>query len=88
LPLERQTVSPVFPNEWYSALNSPKPYSVSELAQLSNLSTDLIRRIFVDCPGVLVIKIPRKRKRIYRTLRIPAPVAREVFKNLTNGGVA
>jgi hypothetical protein len=71
---------------WYSSLDPRHMYSVPELAKATNLSTDEIRRIFTDCPGVLVVQLPRKRVRVYRTLRIPGHVAIAVFKSMTNGG--
>jgi hypothetical protein len=66
-------------------LDPHRCYSVPDLAQICSLSSDLIRRLFVHEPGVLVIKNPRKGYRTYRTLRIPGWVAIRVFKQLTNG---
>lgn len=71
---------------WYCSLDPHHLYSVPELAELTNLSTDLIRDIFAGRDDILVIKRPRKRTRIYRTLRIPGQVAIAVFKSMTNGG--
>ncbi len=60
-------------------------YTPEELAEIWNLSTDTVRRIFENEPGVLVIE--RKRsgsRRRYRTLRIPESVALRVYRRLTN----
>ena len=55
-------------------------FSVTDIASLMNLSTDTIRRMFQDEPGVLVIGDGRasrgKRKRV--TLRIPKEVVERV----------
>ena len=61
-------------------------FTVAEVARLRNLSGDLIRRLFTDEPGVIVISTPKSRKRVYRLLRIPASVERRVFDRLTNKG--
>jgi hypothetical protein len=59
--------------------NSPtKYYTVTELAIEWGLSTDVIRRRFVDEPGVIVISSSRPGRRPYRTLRIPQSVAERV----------
>jgi hypothetical protein len=72
---------------WYSELNPHHLYSVPELAELTNLSTDLIRDIFGKRDDILVIKRPRKRTRTYTTIRVPGQVAIAVFKSMTNGGL-
>jgi hypothetical protein len=55
-------------------------YSVAEIASMWNLSKDAVRRIFESEPGVLVLgdTSPRRRKRPYRTLRIPQSVVERV----------
>ena len=60
--------------------------SVSEIAQLWNLSHDTVRRLFVDEPGVLIIHARRRGTRVYRTLRIPETVAKRVHQRLSHGG--
>jgi hypothetical protein len=57
-------------------LHAELHYSPSELAELWGLSSDTIRRLFEDEPGVVTIgeRNPR-RKRRYVTLRIPQSVA-------------
>lgn len=62
-------------------------FTVAQVASLWQLSTDTIRRIFEDEPGVLVQgnRNPRgKRKRI--TLRIPRHVMERVRKRRSNAG--
>jgi transcriptional regulator GlxA family with amidase domain len=53
-------------------------YSVTEVAELWNLSRDSVRRIFRREPGVLVIG------HRYLTLRIPESVLQRVHRRLTN----
>ena len=69
---------------------SPVPhqgdYTVKELAQLWHLSTDKIRELFRDEPGVVKLRDEhhyRKRKRPYVTLRIPLEVAARVKRRLS-----
>lgn len=62
-------------------LHTERHYSPSELA---GLSSDTIRRLFEDEPGVVNIgeRNPR-RKRRYVTLRIPQSVAARVHRRLS-----
>jgi hypothetical protein len=60
-------------------------FSVAELAGAWNLSEDTIRRLFENEPGVMIIHHSRRRKRVYRTLRIPAEIALRVYRRLMNG---
>jgi hypothetical protein len=56
-------------------------YSVREIAELWNLSDDLVRELFEREPGVLVIGRDRSpRKRRYLTLRIPQDVVERVYR--------
>jgi len=57
-------------------------YTVAELSELWNLSTDAIRRLFQDEPGVLLIRNQRFRKRRYITILIPESVAARVHRRL------
>jgi hypothetical protein len=59
-------------------------FTVGQIAKLRNLSTDTVRRLFAEEPGVIVISNSRRRKRSYRVLRIPESVERRVFTRLTN----
>jgi len=61
-------------------------FTVEQIARNRNLSADTIRKLFVDEPGVIVISKPKRFKRTYRVLRIPASVERRVFARLTNPG--
>lgn len=64
-----------------------KHYSVKELATLWNLSDRTIRRMFVGEPGVVAWGASeRRRKRAYKTLRIPESVARRVHRRLRKVG--
>jgi hypothetical protein len=59
-------------------------YSPAELAQKWGVSTETIRVIFRDEPGVLKIGKPgNKYKRQYFTLRIPETVAERVHQRLS-----
>jgi len=60
-------------------------YSVSEIAEIWNLSHDAVRKIFQDEPGVLVLGDHEARnKRRYTTLRIPESVVARVHQRLSN----
>jgi hypothetical protein len=61
-------------------------YTVTELAHEWGLSTDKIRELFRNEPGVKKIhdeKAGKKRKRHYVTLRIPEAVAERVARKLS-----
>jgi len=61
-------------------------YTVQELAREWGLSTDKIRQIFRNEPGVVKLRdkdFYKKRKRSYVTLRIPAEVAARVKQRLS-----
>lgn len=60
-------------------------YSPAEIAELWCLSVDSVRNIFEKEPGVLVLgnQQPRRGKRSYTTLRIPAHVVERVHQRLT-----
>lgn len=60
--------------------------TVAQIAKIRNLSSDTVRRLFTNEPGVIVIGKPKARKRVYRVLRIPESVERRVFARLTNNG--
>ena len=57
-------------------------YSPKEIAELWGLSVDTVRKLFEHEPGVLVIgnPSPRRGKRSYTTLRIPAHVVERVYR--------
>jgi hypothetical protein len=60
-------------------------YSPGEIAELWSLSVDSVRKIFENEPGVLVLgnTQPRRGKRSYTTLRIPANVMERVHRRLS-----
>ena len=60
-------------------------YSPAEIAELWSLSVDTVRKIFENEPGVLVLgnPQPRRGKRSYTTLRIPANVLERVHRRLS-----
>ena len=58
-------------------------YAVGEVAELWNLSRDVVRKLFENEPGVFVIGNTGSRiKRGYHTLRIPESVAERVHRRL------
>jgi|GraSoi_2013_60cm_1033757.scaffolds.fasta_scaffold00127_7 hypothetical protein len=58
-------------------------YAVTEIAEIWHLSTDKVRDLFEDEPGVLVIgQRSSRRKRRYVTLRIPHSVVERVHARL------
>ena len=74
-------------------LGSPPPpcegrhYSVRQIAQLWELSDDMVRKIFEREPGVIAIGEARSngRKRRYVTLRVPKAVLERVHSRLQGG---
>lgn len=53
-----------------------------EVADRLRIDGKTVRRLFLNEPGVIVICFPRKGKRVYRTLRIPASVFQRVVTRL------
>src|SRR5262245_45360027 len=59
-------------------------YTVAEVAALWNLSSDAVRKLFQDEPGVLILGgRSAAHKRRYTTLRIPESVLQRVHRRLT-----
>jgi hypothetical protein len=58
--------------------------TVADVAERLKIKHDTVRRLFMNEPGVIVIRFPRKGKRLYRTLRIPASVFQRVVTRLTH----
>jgi len=58
-------------------------YAVAEIAEMWNLSTDKVRELFENEPGVIVLgeRNPRHKRR-YITLRIPHSVVERVHARL------
>lgn len=58
-------------------------YTVAEIATLWKLSTDVVRKLFRNEPGVLAIGVRNPRgKRAYLTLRIPQSVVERVHRQI------
>jgi hypothetical protein len=55
--------------------SSEEHLTVKQLANEWRLSSDAVRRLFIDEPGVIVISKSKPGKRPRRTLRIPRSVA-------------
>jgi hypothetical protein len=67
-----------------SSVMAVKHFTPEELADLWNVSTETIRAIFREEPGVLKIgKTGSKHKRGYVTLRIPEDVAERIHTRLS-----
>jgi hypothetical protein len=58
-------------------------YSVPELAEKWQVSTDFVRRLFLREPGVVIFYHQRPGRRTYRTLRVPESIAARVHGRLT-----
>ncbi len=64
--------------------SAQRHYSVADIARQWGVSTDLVRSVFADEPGVLRFTRPRtKNKRQYETLRITASVLVRVHTRLS-----
>jgi AraC-like DNA-binding protein len=63
---------------------SERHLTVGQIAQVRNLSSSTVRRLFMNEPGVIVISKQNAQKRTYRVLRVPESVERRVFARLTN----
>jgi hypothetical protein len=59
-----------------------KHFTPREIARLWRLSYDKILDLFRHEPGVIVIAEPKRSKRVYRSIRIPASVAERVHRRL------
>lgn len=68
-------------------LSAERHYTVEETAEMWNLSTDAVRKIFRNVPGVLVLGAnnPKRGKRRYETLRIPQSVLERVHSQYSLG---
>jgi len=56
--------------------------TVADVADRLKVKHDTVRRLFMREPGVVIIRFPRKGRRVYRTLRIPASVHQRVVTRL------
>jgi hypothetical protein len=62
-------------------------YAVAEIAEIWNLSTDKVRKLFENEPGVLAIGRSNPRRRRYLTLRIPESVVERVYLRFSSKAV-
>jgi hypothetical protein len=77
-------VEPVSSDDLRCYMTAEKHYAPDELAELWGVSTETVRSIFRDEPGVLKIgKTGSRYKRGYVTLRIPEEVAERVHRKLS-----
>ena len=58
--------------------------TVAEIAERLKVKHDTVRRLFIHEPGVVIIRFPRKGKRLYRTVRVPVRVYERVVTRLTH----
>jgi len=67
-----------------AATISERHFTVKDIARVWNLSPVAVRRLFVNEPGLLVIVLREvsRRKRVYRTLRIPESIVSRVMERL------
>ena len=67
-----------------ASVSAERHYTVAEIAELWNLSTDAVRRLFSHEPGVLSLgRTPSVSRRRYKTLRIPQSVLDRVRRKYT-----
>jgi hypothetical protein len=73
------------PSQIETSVHIERHYAVTEIAELWNLSSDKVRELFENEPGVLVIgeRSPRHKRR-YVTLRIPQKVLERVHHRLSS----
>lgn len=77
-------LKPTRSNVEKSSLIKDKHWSVVEVAEQWGISTDLVRDIFKDEDGVLIVERPRTRtKRSYSTIRIPESVLERVYNEMS-----
>ena len=67
-----------------AATYAERHFSVQEIAGLWGLGVDKVRELFEKEPGVVVLcdEVLGRRKRRYRTLRIPESVVQRVHRRL------
>ena len=65
------------------SIDSAKPFTVAEVAELTGYSRQTVTRLFEREPGVLLINRPEKmHKRRYRSMRIPRTVYERVVRKV------
>ena len=58
-------------------------YTPKEVAFLWNMSAESVRRLFLNEPGTVIVRIQRTGRRRYRTMRIPQDVLERVRRRMT-----
>jgi hypothetical protein len=53
--------------------------TVRDVAERLKVNEETVRLLFVNEPGVAVIRFPKRGRRVYRTLRIPEAVLKKVL---------
>jgi hypothetical protein len=88
-PEEPAGRTPPVPIGVVNPAHAERHYAVTEVAALWNLSSDKVRDLFQNEPGVLVIgeRSPRHKRR-YMTLRIPQSVLERVHSRLSSKSFA
>jgi hypothetical protein len=86
-PREVKTAVHVIPSSEASDPPScERHYTIAQVAGMWNLSSDTVRRLFCNEPGVPKLdNRARRTKRRYRTLRIPQSVLERVHRRLSLG---
>ncbi len=83
-PVQGQGHPFIYEGKTFENLVSTDPHlSADELARAWGVSSQTIRNIFKDEPGVLRLQQPSKGKRQYVLLRIPESVAERVHRRLS-----
>jgi transcriptional regulator GlxA family with amidase domain len=60
------------------------PYTIAEVAHMLRLSAQTITRLFEKEPGVIILerKKPNRKRKSYRSIRIPHPVFERVRRSI------
>jgi hypothetical protein len=67
----------------YDTSYAERHYRVSELAELWSLGRETVRRLVKDDPGVIKVRLGRKKAHV--TYSVPASVAARIHVRLQNG---
>jgi len=61
-----------------------KHYRISELSRMWSLGRETVRRLVMNEPGVLKVRLGRAKR--HTTYSVPAEVAERIHRRLENGG--
>jgi hypothetical protein len=75
---ERNTINFMVPDDTFE-----KHYRIGDLAEMWSLGRETIRKMLVDEPGV--IKVRMGRRKTHTTYSVPASVAERIHKRLSDG---